>query len=51
MKMPAINMSKSARAQEALEIFGANYLDYQYQFVEFFADHLVKSRTALSLAW
>lgn len=41
MKMPAIATSKSVRAQEALDAFSSNYLDYQYQFVEFFVDHLV----------
>ena len=41
MKMPAIATSKAGRAQEALDAFSSNYLDYQYQFVEFFVDHLV----------
>ncbi len=41
MKMPAIATTKHARAKEALEAFSSNYLDYQYQFVEFFVDHLV----------
>lgn len=41
MKLPAIATTKPARAQEALDAFSSNYLDYQYQFVEFFVDHLV----------
>lgn len=40
MKMPAIATSKATRAQEALDAFSSGYLDYQYQFVEFFVDHL-----------
>jgi hypothetical protein len=39
--MPRIATSKAARAQEALGAFSSSYLDYQYQFVEFFVDHLV----------
>jgi hypothetical protein len=41
VKMPAIATTKPARAQEALDAFSSNYLDYQYQFVEFFVAHLV----------
>lgn len=41
MKMPTVATSKATRAHEALDAFSSSYLDYQYQFVEFFVDHLV----------
>jgi hypothetical protein len=41
VKIPAIATTKHSRAKEALEAFSSSYLDYQYQFVEFFVDHLV----------
>lgn len=39
-KTPGIAKAKSERAREVSGIFEANYLDYQYRFVEFFVEHL-----------
>jgi DNA-binding MarR family transcriptional regulator len=39
-KTPGIAKAKSERAREVSEIFGQNYMDYQYRFVEFFVEHL-----------
>jgi hypothetical protein len=52
LKMPAIATTKQARAKEALEAFSSNYLDCQYQFVDFFVDQLADISTQrLALVW
>lgn len=40
LRKPGIAKAKLDRAREVSEIFGQNYMGYQYTFVEFFVEHI-----------